>query len=109
MNYKDHVIERLKKYKETDIVITDHARIQALIRGISEQEVKDNILNPKRLVFAGRQEAERENEEKFDCYFIYSNTQAHRYVVVFDKRLIVCTVIKINRRWQRIVEKYERI
>ena len=47
----------------------------------------------------------KEDEEKYDCYFDYSNTQCQRYVLALSKRCEVCTVIKINRRWQRIAEK----
>lgn len=108
MNYKDSVIEKFKKYKKEDIIITDHAEEQAIFRNISLSEIKSNILHPKRLVFAGKLEAEKENEEKYDCYFAYSNTQCQRYIIVITSKCIVCTVIKINRRWQRIVEKYSK-
>ena len=104
-NCKDELAEKLKRYKKGDIGITDHARKQAIFRGIGLEEVKDNIINPQRLYFAGRQEAERIGEEKYDCYFGYSNTQCQRYILVINKRCIVCTVIKINRRWQHIFEK----
>ena len=107
-NQKDYVIEKLNSYKDRDILITPHAKAQAYVRGISEQEIKENLRNPKRLAFAGKQEA-RKDEEKFDCYFVYSNTQCQRYVIVFGRLLIVCTAIKVNRRWQKRVERYERI
>jgi len=103
MNFKDLVIERFKKYREHDIIITPHALHQAVFRSIDINDVKDNIMNPRRLVFAGKQSA-----TKFDCYFAYSNTQCQRYVLVLKKKCIVCTVIKINRRWQRMVERYSR-
>ena len=108
MNYKERVIEKFKKFKNKDIIITHHAELQSIFRNISLDEIRDNIINPKRLVFAGKQEAEREDEEKYDCYFAYSNIQCQRYVVVITSRCIICTVIKVNRRWQRMVEKYSR-
>jgi len=108
MNYKDSVIEKFKKYRKEDIIITDHAEEQATFRSISLSEIKNNIIHPKKLVFAGKLEAEKENEEKYDCYFAYSNTQCQRYIVVITSKCIICTVIKINRRWQRIVEKYSK-
>ncbi len=109
MNYKDVLKRKLKHYKREDIVITDHAQKQALFRSISLEEVKENIINPKRLVFAEKQKAKKEGEEKFDCYFGYSKTQCHRYILVINDKCVVCTVIKLNRRWQHMVEKYAKI
>jgi len=109
MNYKNILTEKFKRYKKDNIIITDHAKEQALFRNIDLEEVKENIINPKRLVFAGKQEAKREGEEKYDCYFGYSKTQCHRYILIVNKNCIVCTVIKINRRWQYIFEKYAKI
>jgi hypothetical protein len=109
MNHKDALIIKLHKYNAENVIITEHAKIQALFRGINLNEVKENIINPTRLIFAGKQEAEKEGEEKYDCYFQYSKTQCHRYVLVINAKCIVCTVIKINRRWQRIIEKHAKI
>ena len=109
MDYKEDLKEKLKKYNKDDIIITNHAEEQAIFREISLDEVKENIINPKRLSFAGKQEAENEGEEKYDCYFGYSKSQCHRYILVIDGKCVVCTVIKINRRWQHIVEKYAKI
>ncbi|MFC1741990.1 hypothetical protein ACFL3V_05635 [Nanoarchaeota archaeon] len=105
----DALKERLRKYKKKDIIITDHAIHQATFRGIGLEEIKENIINPKRLQYAREQKAEKRGEEKYDCYFGYSKTQCHRYILVVNKRCIVCTVIKINRRWQRIAEKNAKI
>ncbi|MBU0461804.1 MAG: hypothetical protein KJ574_04420 [Nanoarchaeota archaeon] len=108
-NYKDSVISKLKKYRKEDIIITSHAERQALFRTVDIEEIKENIINPKRLYFAKKQEAERIDEEKYDCYFGYSKTQCHRYIFVLDGQCIICTVIKINRRWQHIFEKNAKI
>lgn len=109
MNYKDLLKEKLKKFKKEDIIITDHAYEQAIFRCIDIEEIKNNIVNPIKLQFASKQEAKRSSEEKYDCYFGYSKTQCHRYVIVINSRCIVCTVVKINRRWQHIVEKNAKI
>jgi hypothetical protein len=69
----------------------------------------ENILNPVRLSYARKEPAARLGEEKFDCYFGYALTLCHRYVIVVNCRCVVCTVIKINRRWQHCVEKNEKI
>ena len=108
MNYKSILIKKLQKYQKKDIIITDHAYQQAVFREINLEEVKENIINPKRLAFARKQEAE-EGKEKYDCYFGYSKTQCQRYVLVVNSDCIVCTVIKINRRWQYVFEKNTKI
>ena len=108
-NHKDYLLGKLKKYSKEDIIITDHALIRAVARNIDIEAIKENIINPKRLYFARKQIAVTANEEKFDCYFGYSNTQCHRYVLVLNGKCIVCTVIKIKRRWQHIAEKNAKI
>ena len=109
MDSKEELIEKLKKYTKDDIVFTSHAFIRAKQRNIKLSEVIENITNPKRLVFARKQKANKPGEEKYDCYFVHSNTLCHRYVLIINKRIIVCTIIKINRRWQKRVEKHGRI
>jgi hypothetical protein len=105
MNYKDIVIQKLKKYKKEDIIITNHAIEQAVFRGIRLEEVKENLINPQRLAYAEKQEALKKDEEKYNCYFGYSNTQCHRYAFTVNKKCIVVTIMKIKRRWQHEVEK----
>ena len=82
--------ERLKTHSEKDIIFTEHARIQAIVRDIALQEIKGNILNPGKLVYYGQQESKKPHEEKYECYFAYSSTYYHKYVLV------------INNDWDRI-------
>lgn len=109
MNAKDSLIKKLKGYSKKDIIFTTHAKVRAVQRGLDLEEVKDNIANPRRLVYAVKQEARKSGEHKFDCYFLYSKTLCHRYVLIINRRIIICTAIKINRRWQNVVEKYARV
>ena len=105
-NYRDYVIKRLKKFTKKDIVITKHALIRIKQRQINEEEIIENIINPKRLKYAVKEEARLKGEDKFDCYFGYTKTLCHRYVIIIkDDKVVVVTVVKINRRWQRIAEK----
>jgi hypothetical protein len=103
-DFKDYLFKKLKLYSEEDIVFSDHALIRMVQRQIDKSEVIENILNPVRLEFAVREKSASSSEEKFDCYFGYSKSRCHRYVLVLKKNVVVVTVIKINRRWQRIVE-----
>ncbi|MDI6736961.1 MAG: hypothetical protein QME12_00400 [Nanoarchaeota archaeon] len=109
MDYSGELKEKLKKYRKEDIIITEHAYIRAVRRQISLDEVRENIINPTRLSYAVKQEAKNEYEEKYDCYFGYSKTLCHRYVIAINHKCIVCTIIKINRRWQRRFEKHAKV
>jgi hypothetical protein len=103
-NQKTYVESRFKTYDRDQIIITSHATIRLLQRQISEDEIMENILNPKRLEYAIKEKHDVALEEKFDCYFGYSKTLCHRYIVVLKDDVVVVTVVKINRRWQAIVE-----
>ncbi len=105
VNYRAEVIDKLKRFNREDIIISDHALIRLKQRQISEAEIIENIINPKRLQYAIKQEPNHSGEEKFDRYFNYSKTQCHRYVIVIKNKVVVVTVVKVNRRWQKIVEK----
>ena len=96
--------QKLKKYKENDIIINKHAKEQADLRQVSFEEIKQNILNPEKLVFVEEQEAKHKNESKYNCYFAYSDNYYHRYIIVLNGKLIIVTVISINRNWQRAIE-----
>jgi len=77
--------------------------LQAFIREVELEEVRENIINPKRLVYARRQEATKESEGKYDCYFAYSKHLYHRYALVVNGKVIIVTIIKINRDWQKAI------
>lgn len=98
----------LSSYKKEEIIITTHAIQQAIFRNIDLEEIKENIINPIRLTQFKEQRSLNENEKKLDCYFVYSKTQCQRYVLVMKNKCIVCTVIKINRRWQHLFEKHNQ-
>ena len=107
-NFKDEFLDKIKKYSKKDIIFTDHAIHQAIFRSLDFSEIKENLLNPEKLYFVIKQVANNLNEEKFDCYFIYSKTQCQRYVLILNSKCVICTVIKINRRWQQRFEKNEK-
>ena len=104
------VKEELSKYSKEQIIFNEpHVTKRCLLRDITKEEVLQNLLKPDKLVYVGEQESNYPNEKKYDLYFVFSNTRAYRFPVVLkEKSLYVITVIKINRRWQGIVSKYER-
>jgi len=101
----DELKEKLKRYSKEDIIITEHAETQALVRDIGLEEVKQNIISPEKLVYFDKQESQKPNEEKYDCYFAYSKKLCHRYILTINGKLIIVTIIKINRDWQKIIER----
>ncbi|MFA4952787.1 MAG: hypothetical protein WC584_01040 [Candidatus Pacearchaeota archaeon] len=96
---------KLRKYKKKDIIFTKHTEIRALSRNMNLDEIKENIINPKKLVFCKEQDAENPNEKKYECYFAYSENHCHKYVLVLNGKIIIVTIIDINRNWQRIIQR----
>jgi hypothetical protein len=104
-NYSSYLIKKLALFTKEDIIISNHAMIRIKQRQLSIDEIKENIINPKRLKYAIKQTTKKEREEKFDCYFDYSKNLCHRYVLVIKNNIIVVTAIKINKKWQNIIYK----
>ena len=100
----------LKKYTREQVTFNEpHITERCLWRNITKEEIVECLLSANLLVYAGEQEASTQKEKKYDLYFTLSNTRAYRIVAVLrEKSLYVITVIKINRRWQGMVSKYER-
>lgn len=96
---------KLKKYKKSDIIFTTHAEIRALGRRINLEEVKENIINPTKLVYAEKVNAKYRGEEKYECYFSYSKIYCHKYVLTINRKIIIITIININRDWQKLVKR----
>jgi hypothetical protein len=95
--------EKLKPYSKEDIFFSEHAKLQAFVREVSLEEVKENIIHPDKLVYYKKQDAENKGEEKYDCYFAYSKHLYHRYALVFNRKVLIVTIIKINRDWQKAI------
>ncbi len=95
--------QKLKQYNKKDIIITKHADLQAFVREVNLEEVKNNIINPEKLVYAQKQESQKLDKEKYDCYFAYSKHLYHRYALVLNGKVIIVTIIKINRDWQKAI------
>ena len=99
----DKLKERLKKYKKSEIIFTTHAEIRALGRGIDLEEVKENIVKPERLVYAKKTNAKYRGEKKYECYFAYSKMYCHKYALTLNRKVIIITIININRDWQKML------
>ena len=91
---------KLAEYNEKDIIFTSHAEIRALFRDMDLEEIKKNILNPERLAKV----VEDMERSRYECYFAYSRTYCHKYVLALNSKVIIVTVININRDWQRTLK-----
>lgn len=109
MDLKANVIEKLSKIPKDKIFFSSHALIRLKQRQITKEEVIRNLLNPEKLEYVKKEYTNCKSEEKYDCYFVYSKNLFHRYVLVFFIDVLVVTVIKVNRRWQRIFKKGMRL
>ena len=96
--------KELGKYDKSEIIVNKHAREQAEVRQINLEDVKQNILHPDKLVFVEEQEAQNKGERKYNSYFAYSDNYYHRYIMVLNGKLLIVTIIGINRNWQRAIE-----
>ncbi len=96
---------KLRKYKKSDIIVTDHAVMRADFRDTSIDEVKENICNPERLVYFKEKTARNPNEKKYECYFTYNVLLHHKYVITVNGKVIIVTIIVINRRLQHLFRR----
>jgi len=104
MNIKEFKI-KLKSYQKKDIIITYHADLRSSFRGINLRGVKNNILNPKRLVYFEEEKAKLKHERKFKCYFAYNKNLCYKYILTINRKVIIVTIIIINRNWQMSIRK----
>ena len=97
--------DKLKSYSNRNIIVTDHASIRADFRKVTIEEVKNNITNPEKLVYFREVEAKFSNERKFECYFAYNDNLCHKYALTVNGKVIIVTIIFINRKWQRYIRR----
>jgi hypothetical protein len=96
---------KLKQYKEKDIIVTDHAIMRSDFRLIDLKDIKKNILNPEKLVYFKEKPAREFNKKKYECYFTYNELLHHKYVLVMNSKVIIVTIIIINRRLQNMLRR----
>lgn len=113
MKYYNVDLESFKKkiaeFKKEDIIIKSHAIIRLLQRQMNEDEIKQNVIDPFRLFHVIQEPSDYPDEEKFICYFKYSRRNYHKYVLAINtkiKKIIIITVINLNRDIQREIEKH---
>ncbi len=106
--YVQELKNRLLQCKEYKIILTEAGRLKSGYRKIPEETIISNLKNPEKLMVVEPQEAKFGGEEKYNCYFGFNKHLAHRYILVFkheEKRILIPSVIKIERQWQEEAEK----
>jgi len=95
---------KLKRYHKDDIVITRHALMQAVFRSIDLSEVKENILIQSVYHMQGS------SKVKGNVIVILGTARPNaKGISSLLMETVSLSVIKINRRWQHIIEKNAKI
>jgi hypothetical protein len=99
---KSNVVkEKVKKYSKDQVIFTKSRILDWLCKrnNITVDKMKDEVLNLKNLTFTQKQQIEHngEKEERFRCYFVYSNNRGRCYVLKFDKQIKIITVFPLGR------------
>lgn len=98
VNIKEEVKKLLARYSREQIIIGRHSQDRASARWITQEVIIENILNPDCLLYAREQKANGPYERKFECFFGRSTIPFHRYIIVLNKRVFVCSVMERYRK-----------
>lgn len=105
MNYAHTVRERLRK-SET-IECTEYARRSAAYRRADLAEAYHDLLHPDCLAWAERQYVS--GGERFNCYFVHENSQAVRYIIIFEgARVKIVNILPLREPWQKAISRRKR-
>ena len=104
--------DKLIKYTKSQIIYNEkdsHCTINSIRRGVSFKEVESNLLDPKKLKFAIKEESKFADEEKYVLYFESEETGKCVVlpVILKAKTLYVLTIIKRWRSWDREIERWK--
>ncbi len=95
------VKDKVKKYSKDKLVFTKSRILNWLCKrnNTTVEGMKEEILNLKNLTFTEKQQVEYEGkkEERFRCYFVYSNNRGRCYVLKFDRQIKIITVFPLGR------------
>jgi len=100
------VIENIRRRTEIIFTKKDNAFLERRNK-ITIEEMKEELQTAEHLVFAHKQiiTYQGKNEERFRCYFVYSNTKGRCYILRFNHQVKVITVFPLGRK---TLVKYKR-
>lgn len=108
-DWSDFIKVKIKEYDLSRIIFTKQKLLNWLAarNDCSIEDMKKEILNPKSLVFADKQtiDFEGQKEDRYRCYFIYSNTRGRFYILNFNSFIKVITAVPLGRRTLRRYKK----
>ncbi len=97
----DSLKEKIKQYQKEKLLFTKLKLLDWLCKrnNMTLEEIKIELLTLKNLRHTEKQEIEYkgEKEERFKCYFVYSNTRGRCYVLKFEENMKIITVFPIGR------------
>ena len=97
--------ERINSYNKFPFLIKDHARVRAKQRGISIDEVLENIISNQTLI-----NVEKQSNDKYKITYQKKGTQKQIYIIEFKpKHIELITLWKelskfqkqINKKWKK--------
>lgn len=105
----DYVKNKLRSYTKEEIIFNEpHFTQRLILREGYKEEVINELLNPKKLVYYFTEKGKK-NNTIYVLHFKISNTRTLRLPVVFDKSnkkcLYVITYIMRYRPWQNMVKR----
>jgi len=93
--------KKLKSYTVESIALSDHTLIRCFQRGITKENILDNILKPEKLIDIIEEESKYRGERKFKLVFDLSRNKSFIVVVSINKKLTVITAVIRYRKWVR--------
>jgi len=100
-NQLDYINNKVKEYTEDKIKFTKRNYERVLERiNCTEDTVKKEVLSLKKLVFVEKEirEFAGSKEERYRCYFVYSNSKGRCYILTFNDKLKIITIFPLGRR-----------
>ncbi len=100
-NWSIFVTEKVKKYSKDQIIFTKFHLLDWLCKrnNCTLDLMRNEILRLTDFVFCEKQEVEfnGKKEERFRCYFVYSNNRGRCYVLRFNRDIKIITVFPLGR------------
>ncbi len=102
----EQIKKRLSKYSRREVIFSEHAQEQIILRNGDLQEVVKNLIDPRKLVDFSIEEGTK-GDKKYNLIFQISNTRHLKIPVIFDpkkrksKSLYILTYIDRPRRWHK--------
>ena len=102
-DYSKEVKKLIKEFSKKGFEFGKPIKLLSFENNLTEEEMKEEILNCKDLEFTAKQSIR--GEIRYALYFVYSNSRGRVYVLTFRDRIRVITIFPLGRTTLR---KYQR-